>query len=77
MGTVNSARADAGLDLESVKTQADIWASRTSISRPEPYSISCLAGLNLSSSLIFRSDFDKCGLEVQLLFVDRPRPPMR
>ena len=45
--SVKLPRADAGLHFESVKTQTDIWALRTSMRRPEPYSISCLPALNL------------------------------
>src|SRR2546427_5564625 len=60
--------------LNPSKLKRTFGPSRTSIRRPEPYSISCLPALNL---IQFRSSpvptFEECGLEIQFLFVDRPR----
>src|SRR5882757_8815774 len=71
---INLPRADAGLYLESVKTQADIWA----LSHIDKATGAVFDLLSAGSELdpvpiISRSDFEKCGLEIQFLFVDRPR----
>src|SRR5689334_15054073 len=71
---VNLPRTDTGLHLESVKTQADI--------RTLPHiDQATRAVFHLLSAdpeldpvpIVSRCDFEKCGLEIQLLFVDRPR----
>src|SRR6185369_9223212 len=71
---VNLPRSDAGLYLESVKTQPDIRA----LPHIDQATRTVFHLLSSSSELdpvpiISRSDFDECGLEIQLLFVDRPR----
>src|SRR6266566_4743146 len=71
---VNLPTADAGLYLESVKTQADIWA----LSHIDQATRAVFHLLSTGSKLdpvpiTTRSDFEKCGLEIQFLFVDRPR----
>src|ERR1700693_1019 len=72
--TVNLPRSDACLHLESVKTQADIWT----LPDVDEATRAVFHLLSASSELdpvpvISRSDFEKCGLEIQLLFVDWPR----
>src|SRR5258707_2180915 len=67
-------RSDAGLYLESVKTQADIWALPHIDKATGAVFHLLSAGSELDPvPLISRSDFDECGLEVQFLFVDWPR----
>src|SRR5712664_3861634 len=71
---VNLPRADAGLYLESVKAQADIGAL-ADIDQP-PGSIFQLVSPSSELDpvpLIPRCDFEECGLEIQLLFVDGSR----
>src|SRR5882724_1005526 len=71
---VNLPRADAGLYLESVKTQADIWALPHIDKATGAVFHLLSAGSELDPvPLISRSDFEKCGLEIQFLFVDWPR----
>ena len=72
--SVNLPRADAGLYLESVKTQTDIWALPHIDEAPRAVLHLVSAGSELDPvPIITRSDFEKCGLEIQLLFVDRSR----
>src|SRR6266436_61538 len=59
--------------LNPSKLKRTCGPSRTSISRPEPYSISCRPTLLNPLPFISCSDFEKCRLEIQLLFVDRSR----
>src|SRR5438874_13745121 len=71
---VNLPRSDAGLYLESVKTQADIWTLPhiDEATRAILYPLS--AGSELDTvTIISRPDFEKSGLEIQFLFVHRPR----
>src|SRR5437899_3698011 len=71
---VNLPRADAGLYLESVKTQADIWTLPHIDYATRAVFHLVSAGSELDPvPIISRSDFDECGLEIQFLFVDRPR----
>src|SRR5258708_7346942 len=71
---VNLPRSDAGLDLESVKTQADVWALPhiDQATRAVFHLVSASSELD-PVPIISRSDFEKCGLEIQFFFVDRPR----
>src|SRR5229473_706347 len=71
---VNLPRSDAGLYLESVKTQADIWTLPHIDQATRAIFHLLSAGPELDPvPIISRSDFEKCGLEIQFLFVDRPR----
>src|SRR5260370_31498229 len=71
---VNLPSADAGLYLESVKTQADIWALPHIDQATRAIFHLLSAGSELDPvPIISHSDFEKCGLEIQLLFVDWPR----
>src|SRR5713226_2821777 len=71
---INLPRADAGLHLKSVKTQADIWALPHIDQATRAIFHLLSAGSELDPvPIISRSEFEKCGLEIQLLFVDRPR----
>src|SRR5258708_3087498 len=71
---VNLPKADAGLYLESVKTQADIWALPHIDQATRAVFHLVSAGSELDPvAIASRSDFEKCGLEIQFLFVDRPR----
>src|SRR5207245_8786842 len=69
---VNLPRSDAGLYLESVKTQPDIWAFPHIDQTTRAVFHLLSAGSELDPvPIISRSDFEKCGLEIQFLFVDR------
>src|SRR6266478_1831642 len=71
---VNLPRSDAGLYLESVKTQADIWALPHIDYATGAVFHLLSAGSDLDPvPIISHSDFEKCGLKIQILFVDRPR----
>src|SRR5229473_1098921 len=71
---VNLPRADAGLHLESVKTQADIWTLPHIDQATRAVFHLVSAGSEFDPvPILSRSDFDECGLEIQFLFVDRPR----
>src|SRR6266567_5079908 len=71
---VNLPRADAGLYLESVKAQADIRALPHIDQATKAVFHLLSAGPELDPvPIISRSDFEKCGLEIQLLLVDWPR----
>src|ERR1700690_2658620 len=79
---VNLPGADAGLDLESVKTQADIRAFPhiDQTTRAIFHLLSAGSELDpvpvISRSIarsIPHSDFEECGLEIQFFFVDRSR----
>src|ERR1700692_1272146 len=72
--TVNLPTADAGLYLESVKTQADIWAlPHIDYATRSVFHLLSAGSERDPVSIISRSDFEKCGLKIQFLFVDRPR----
>src|SRR5258706_3544586 len=72
--SVNLPRADAGLHLESVKTQADIRALPHIDQAARAVFHLVSAGSELDPiPVISCSDFDECGLEIQFLFVDRSR----
>src|SRR6266550_8330674 len=71
---VNLPRADPGLYLESIKTQADIWALPHIDQATRAVFHLLSAGPKLNPvPIISHSDFDECGLEIQFLFVDWPR----
>src|SRR5882762_1729005 len=71
---VNLPIADAGLYLESVKTQADIWALPHIDQATGAVFHLLSAGSELDPiPIISHSDFDECGLEIQFLFVDWSR----
>src|SRR5258708_14655457 len=71
---VNLPRSDPRLDLESVKTQADIWTLPHIDQATRAIFHLLSAGPELDPvPITSRSDFEKCGLEIQFLFVDRPR----
>src|ERR1700750_1834765 len=71
---INLPRADAGLYLESVKTQADIWALPHIDQATRAVFHLVSSGSELDPvSIISRSHFDECGLEIQFLFVNWPR----
>src|SRR6266550_5249012 len=71
---VNLPRPDAGLYLESVKTQADIWTLPHIDQATRAVFHLLSAGSELDPvPIISCSDFEKCGLEIEFLFVDRPR----
>src|SRR6266850_131836 len=70
---VNLPRSDAGLHLESVKAQADVWALPHIDQATRTVFHLLSAGSELDPvPITSSSDFEKCGLEIQLLFVDRP-----
>src|SRR5690349_17141878 len=71
---INLPRADAGLHLESVKAQADVGALPhiDYATRAVFHLLSASSELD-PVSIISGSDFEKCGLKIQFLFVDRPR----
>src|SRR6266567_9051445 len=71
---VNLPTSNAGLHLESVKTQADIWTLPHIDQATRAILHLLSAGPELDPvPIISRPDFEKCGLEIQFLFVDRPR----
>src|SRR5882724_4110414 len=71
---VNLPRSNAGLYLESVKTQADVRALAHIDQAPRAVFHLLPAGSELDPvPFISRSDFEKCGLEIQFLLVDPPR----
>src|SRR5882672_7171450 len=71
---INLPSADAGLHLESVKTQADIWTLPHIDQATRTVFHLMSAGSELDPvPIISRSDFEECGLEIQFLLVDRPR----
>src|SRR5713101_4351893 len=71
---VNLPGSDAGLYLESVKTQADIWTLPHIDQATRAVFHLVSSGPELDPvPVISRSDFEECGLEIQFLFVDRPR----
>src|SRR5712671_6597638 len=71
---INLPETDTGLYLESVKTQADIGALPHIDQAARAVFHLVSAGSELDPvPIISRSDFEECGLEVQLLFVDWPR----
>src|SRR6266404_2122263 len=71
---VNLPRSDPGLDLESVKTQPDIWTLPHIDQATRAIFHLLSAGPELDPvPIISRSDFEECGLEIQLLFVDWSR----
>src|SRR5882672_8433162 len=71
---VNLPRSDAGLYLESVKTQADVWALAHIDQATRTIFHLLSAGPELDPvPIISRSDFEECGLDIQFLFVDWPR----
>src|SRR6267154_1830686 len=71
---VNLPTTDACRYLESVKAQADIWALPHIDQATRAVFHFMSAGPELDPvPIISRSDFEECGLEIQLLFVDWPR----
>src|SRR5438128_12674684 len=71
---VNLPTADAGLYLESVKTQADIWTLPHIDEATRAIFHLVSAGPELAAvPIISRCDFEKSSLEIQLLLVDWPR----
>src|SRR5216684_1968688 len=71
---VNLPTTDAASYLESVKAQADIRALPHIDYATGAVLHLVSAGPELNPvPIISRSDFDECGLEIQFLFVDRPR----
>src|SRR6266705_933210 len=71
---VNLPRTDAGLHLEPVKAQAHVGAFANIDQAPGAIFQFVSPGSELDPvTFIPHSDFEKCGLEIQFLFVDRPR----
>src|ERR1700730_2651762 len=71
---INLPGADASLYLESVKTQADIWALPHIDQATRTVFHLVSAGPELDPvPIISHCDFEKSGLEIQLLLVDWPR----
>src|SRR5216684_946313 len=70
---VNLPRADTGLHLESVKAQADLRTLAHIDQSPGAILHLMSPGSELDPvTFIPRSDFEKCRLEIELFFVDRP-----
>src|SRR5689334_17012976 len=73
---VDLPRTDASLYLKPVKTQSHIWPLPHIDQATRAIFHFLSAGSYLDPvPVISRSDFEKCGLEIQLLLVDRPRAP--
>src|SRR5215475_11091217 len=72
---INLPRTDTGLDLESVKAQAHVGALANIDQTTRAIFQFVSPGPDLDPiALIPGSDFEKCCLEIELFFVDRPRP---
>src|SRR5215467_2030893 len=71
---INLPGTNAALNFESVKTESDIWALPHIDQATRAVFHFLSSGTNLDPApIISGSNFKKCGLEVQLFLINRPR----